>query len=172
MPVSAALLERIDTFMAMPKRVAGADSSPTWARSFSRYERQMDYPLEVAGELIGALRIVCFPQQQDLKFRLGLLYAGMICRLDYTDETHPNTIDGVRGCGLLPWLRGPHYHSWPLNRRFFQGVTKPPELHDATPYTEGGRTFDAILRWFCRDAGIESLPANHRIALPPPELLL
>ena len=133
----------------------------------------MNYPLEVGGELLGAqLMILCFPQERSLKFRLGLLYGGMVCRLDYTDETHPNTLGGQAEFGLPPVVIGPHYHAWPLNRRFFHGVTKAPKLHDACPYNEPGRTFDAVLRWFCRDTGIESLPANHRIALPPPELLI
>lgn len=171
--MSKELLARFDALIAAPKRVAGTDSPPTWAATFSPHERKMDYPLEVGGELLGAhLRIVCFPRERFLKFRLGILYGGMVCRLDFTDETHTNTLGGQAVFGLPPYVQGPHYHSWPLNRRFFEGVTKAPELHDAAPYTEPGRTFDAVLRWFCTDTGIESLAANHQIALPPPELLV
>jgi hypothetical protein len=173
MAANADLLTRIDAFMAAPKRVAGIDSPPPWGPGFSPQEREMKYPLELGGELAGAyLMIVCFPQERSLKFRVGMLYGGMICRLDYTDETHPNTLDGVRDSGLPAAVVGPHYHSWRLNRRFFHGVTKPPQLHDACPYNEPGRSFDAVLRWFCTDTGIESPPANHRIALPPSDLLL
>ena len=173
MVASPDLLARVDTFLATPKRVAGSDSPPTWGPGFTPHEREMKYPLEIGGELPGAhLMVVCFTREQSLKFRLGILYGGMLCRLDYTDETHPNTLDGIADNGLPPVVRGPHYHSWPLNRRFFRGVTIPPKLHDAAPYNEPGRSFDAVLRWFCGDTGIESLPANHRIALPVPELLL
>ena len=69
-------------------------------------------------------------------------------------------------------VTGPHYHSWALNRRFFKGVTKAPRLLDATPYPGAGRSFDAILRWFCTDTNIESLPPDHRIEPPPPGFLL
>jgi hypothetical protein len=141
--------------------------------SFSQYEVVMKYPLEIEGELRGAqLMVVGFPRERNLKFRLGILFPAMICRLDYTDETHSNSLSG----GLLrtvPFIvRGPHYHSWPLNRRFFRGSTVPPELHDAARYNEPGRTFDAILRWFCADTKIQSLPPSHLISLPAPELLL
>jgi hypothetical protein len=82
----------------------------------------------------------------------------MICRLDYTDETHSNSISGFLLRAVPYVVTRPHYHSSPLNRRFFRGITAPQTLHDAVPYNEPGRTFDAILRWFCADTNIESLP--------------
>lgn len=163
----------VDVFMATPKRVLGHDSPPQWGPGFSQYEVVMKYPLEIEGELRGAqFMVVGFPRERKLKFRLGILFPAMICRLDYTDETHPNSIGGFLK-GSVPFaVTGPHYHSWRLNRRFFRGVTVPQTLHDAAPYNESGRTFDAILRWFCADTNIESLPADHLISLPRLELLL
>jgi hypothetical protein len=167
------LLAAIDAFIATPKRIVGYDSAPHWAPGFSVHERVMRYPVEVAGELRGSyLQVVAFPRELGLKFRLGILFPGMVCRLDYTDETHVNSLDGVKGGIVPPDVTGPHYHSWPLNRRFFRGVTKAPELHDAVAYTEPGRTFDAVLRWFCADTNIESLPQSHSIALPLRETLV
>jgi len=168
----ANLAAAIDAFMIAPKRIVGVDSPPTWRRGFTPHESEMKYPIEFAGEQVGHLMIARFPKEQNLKFRLGILYGGMICRLDYTDETHSNSLDGVTSGAVPPVVIGPHYHSWSLNRRFFRGVTTPPKLHDAAPYTGAGRTFDAILRWFCTDTVLKSLPANHRIELPPPETLL
>ena len=96
----------------------------------------------------------------------------MVVRLDYTDETHANSISGVLA-GVVPQtVEGPHYHSWPLNKRFFKGGSLAPQLHDAVPYVGAARTFDAVLRWFCSDTGIEQLPPGHMIALPPFERLL
>jgi hypothetical protein len=106
------------------------------------------------------IMVVCFPRERNLKFRFGILFPAMICQLDYTDETHSNSISGL----LLS-----HYHSSPLNRRFFRGITAPQTLHDAVPYNEPGRTFEAILRWFCADTNIESLPPDNLILLPAPE---
>jgi hypothetical protein len=140
---------------------------------FNQYEVVMKYPLEIEGELRGAqLMVVGFPRERKLKFRIGILFPAMICRLDYTDETHVNSISGGF-LGAVPCsVTGPHYHPWALNRRFFRGVTTPQRLHDAAPYNESGRTFDAILRWFCADTNIESLPTDHLISLPGPDLLL
>jgi len=173
MATIADLVAAIDAFMAAHKRIGGADMPPTWAPGFSPNEVQMKYPLEVAGELRGAqLMVVGFPRERALKFRLGILFPAMICRLDFTDETHGNSATGVVARSVPATVTGPHYHSWPLNRRFFRGVLRPPELHDAVPYTEPGRSFDAVLRWFCDDTNIEQLPPDHRIALPRSDLLI
>ena len=169
----ADFLARFDAFMATPKRIRATDSPPVWGPGFTPYERQMLYPLEIAGELPGAhLMVVCFPRERSLKFRLSILYGAPTCRLDYTDETHINSLSGAASGDVPAGLTGPHYHPWPLNRRFFHGVTKPPMLRDAVPYSAGGRTFDAVLRWFCADTMIESLPANNQIELPPSDMLL
>lgn len=165
------IVAAIDAYMATPKRIAGYDMAASWGPGYSQYEVVTKYPLEIQGELRGQLMIVAFPLQREVKFRLEILFPAPVCRLDYTDETHPNSLDAFTS-GLPPFVKGPHYHSWPLNRRFFKGVTKPPKLHDAAPYIEAGRTFDAVLRWFCADTRIDSLPPDHRIALPTTELLV
>jgi hypothetical protein len=129
------------------------------------------FPLEI--EVPGAqLMVVCLPRERNLKFRLGILFPAMICHLDYTDETHPNSISGFLLRAVPYVVTGPHCHSSPLNRRFFRGITAPQTLHDAVPYNEPGRTFDAILRWFCADTNVESLPPGHLISLPAPEFLV
>jgi hypothetical protein len=166
------IVNAITTFMAARKAIQGFNSTPVWAPGFTRHEVQMKYPLEVGGELIGKLQVIGFPHAKELKFRLQILLDGPVCRLDYTDETHPNSISGYTNGWVPMGVNGPHYHSWPVNQRFFRGATRPPKLHDALPYTEPGRTFDAILRWFCTDTNIESLPGSHLIGLPGPGLLL
>lgn len=166
------MVAAISAYMAARKRILGYDSAPSWAPGFTAHEVVMKYPLEVGGEISGQLWVVGFPRSQALKFRLSVVLHGPACRLDYTDETHANSINGFDS-GLVPMeVSGPHYHSWPINQRFFRGATKPPELHDAVPYTEPGRTFDAVLRWFCTDTNIDSLPGSHLIGLPAPGLLL
>jgi hypothetical protein len=162
----------ITAYMAARKRIVGHDTAPIWAPGFTVHEVVMKYPLEVEGELRGQLMIVGFPRQRQLKFRLGILAPAPVCRLDYTDETHANSADGAAQKLVPLTVAGPHYHSWPINRRFFRGVTTPPKLHDAVPYDAPGRTFDAILRWFCADTNINSLPGSHLISLPEPSELL
>ena len=172
MPTHADLLVAIDAFMNAPKRILGTDVAPTWGPGFTSHEREMKYPIEVDGEASGAkLMIVSFPMASALKFRLGLTLPAMACRLDYTDETHPNSLEGIKA-GLPPVVTGPHYHSWTLNRRFFRGSLTPPKLHDAVPFLIQAHTFDAILRWFCSDVQIDGLPPDHRIALPRRDRLI
>jgi hypothetical protein len=161
------IIAAVDAFMATPKRIVGIDQVPQWGPGRSPQELETKYPLEIEGEQRGAqLMIVGFPREPSLKFRLGILFPAMICRLDYTDETHPNSIGGYLNHDLPPIVTGPHYHSWPINREFFHGVAKPPKLWNAVPYTGQARTFDAVLRWFCSDVRIESLPPDHRLCLP------
>jgi hypothetical protein len=166
------ICDAVDAFMATPKRIIGADLPGEWLPGYRPNEREMKYPLEVEGELRGAqLMVVGFPRERQLKFRVGILFPAMICRLDHTDETHTNSLGGIDYLGLPPIVVGPHYHSRAINRRFFRGATVPPKLHDAIPHGAPGRSFDAILRWFCADTNIEAPPANHAIGLPPQELV-
>jgi hypothetical protein len=158
--------------MGSSKEIIGYDRPAAWTPGFSRHEVATKYPLLVGGELRGKLMVVGFPAQRDLRFRLSILFPGPICRLDYADESHANAIDDYMAGTVPPIVEGPHYHSWPLNRRFFKGATTPPELHNAAPYGEPGRSFDSVLRWFCTDTKIDSLPPDHRIELPPPVMFI
>lgn len=168
----ADIVAAVDAFLATQKRIIGFDTPPQWGAGFAPNERELKFPLELEGELRGPqLMIVGFPRERDLKFRVGILFPAMVCRLDYTDEIHGNSADGILS-GRVPEVVGPHYHSWPINRRFFRGMLRPPKLHDAVPYVEPGRTFDAILRWFCTDTNIAPLPPSHLIELPRADTLL
>jgi hypothetical protein len=159
-------LAMLDAFMAADKRIVGADQPIAYQPGYSRHEQVAKYPLEVAGEQHGAIFTVTGnPSKPQPFFRLQILFPACLCRLDFTDEFHANALreplDGIEYS-----MHGPHYHSWPINRRFYKTIDRPVELHNAIPLPECGRSFDAVLRWFCADNKIESLPANHRIELP------
>jgi hypothetical protein len=166
------LATAIDAFVGAPKRIIGADQPYLWKDGRSYVERVASFPIEINGEAPQAARfeVIGFPQAAQLKFRLILCYNACIARLDYTDETHANT-QRIETDRIPPLLTGPHYHSWPLNRRFFQGASKAPELHNAKPFLMQAR-FDSILRWFCDEMNIGQLNGGHLIALPPRERLL
>ena len=161
----------VERFLKKEKRAVGVEQPIAWAPGFNEHEAVIRVPLEIDGELTGSqLMVVAFPSARTLKFRLGLLFPGAVCRLDFTDETHVNTFaaasDGVPGI-----VTGPHYHSWPLNRRFCRGIKFPTKLHNACPFETGARSFDSVLRWFCSDVGIAGLPTTHRIELPTTDRL-
>src|SRR6266576_6294743 len=114
------IVAAVDTFMAASKRIVGYDSAPIWAPGFSPHEAVMKYPIGVDGELRGAqLMVIGFPRQRALKFRLGILFPAMICRIDYTDETHTNTVDGVMAGAGTAVVGDPPYICCLFNRRFF-----------------------------------------------------
>lgn len=165
------MLQALDAFMVAPKRVAAASQPFQWRQGYSPHEVLVQLPLEVSGEGSDAkLQVVGFPRASFLKFRLSLCFNAAICRLDYTDEFHPNA-HCVDADGVPPAVNGPHYHSWPLNRRFFRGASAAPKLHNAATFAMSAR-FDSILRWFCEDTRIEALPYDHVIALPTSDTML
>lgn len=139
---------------------------PRWEQGWEHQERYIILPIEIEGESTDCKRhvasLIDFEGEQ---FRIGLMTPFCIARLDFTQETHSNTV--MIAEDHIPILvRGPHYHSWALNRRFFRSVTEAPRLRNASPFTAHHRSFDDILRWFLGEHGIESLPANHAVCLP------
>jgi len=119
------MLAAITAYMAARKRIQGHDSAPTWASGFSPHEVVMKYPLEVGGELTGQLWVIGFPRSTDLKFRLQIVLDGPICRLDYTDETHPNSIDAIPTGGFRwRWLDPIIIHG-PLTNVSFEAQPNP-----------------------------------------------
>jgi hypothetical protein len=131
------LLDVIDRMMAAPKIAGGVDLPPIWRDGWPGQEPAASFPLEIEGELRGLegmrLLVVGLPDAPGLQFRLGILLQGSVCRLDHTDEVHANSYRMPEDA-LPPLVRGPHYHSWILNRRFFKGVTSPPLLRNAESY--------------------------------------
>ena len=166
-----AKIAMLDAFMGAPKRIVGCDQAPSYLPGYSKKELVAKYPLEVGGEQPGAhFTVTANLQKLQPFFRLQILFPACVCRLDFTDELHINTFrEPLDGVGWS--MNGPHYHSWPVNKRFYRTLDKPIELHNAVPLPDCGRTFDAVLRWFCSDNKIESLPSNHRIVLPVRETL-
>lgn len=174
MATVADLTSAVDRFMSAEKWVVGADQPiSSWSDGYSPNERVARFPLEVEGELLSGahLMVVGFTGASTLKFQLSLCFNAAICRLDYTDETHTNSLL-LPEDGLPHQVTGPHYHSWPINRRFFKSAIAAPQLHNAAPFFLWARTFDSILRWFCEDTRILGLPPNHRIELPRRDRLL
>ena len=162
----------IDAFVAAPKIIHGANLPYTWGAGYNHNERRAIFPLEVNGELsdVARLEVIGFPDFSDVQFRLSLCYNAAIFRLDYTDETHPNT-QCEDSDGVPPSVEGHHYHPWSKNRRFFRGVSTAPRLHNAIPFTMVS-SFDNVLRWFCDETNIQQPNGSHLIGLPPKERLL
>ena len=166
------LIDAVDAFVQARKSIRGAYEPYEWGPGYSQYERKTSFPIEIAGELReGArLEIIGFPQATQLKFRLSLCFSCAVCRLDYTDETHINSMK-MESDGLPYAVQGPHFHSWRINRRFFKGASTAPQLRNAEPFSMDA-SFDSTLRWFCQEANIEPLSGSHLIELPRRDRLL
>lgn len=160
------LLTAIDAFVRVRKRLVGADGPCEWGVGHNRYEVKTSFPLEVNGELLPSARmeVIGLPQAEGSQFRLTLCFNAAVCRLDFTDEIHPNT-DRILEDGVPPSVNGPHFHSWSKNRRFFKGMFKAPELRNAEMFTPRG-SFDSNLRWFCQEVNIDQPDGRHVIELP------
>ncbi len=162
------LVAAIDAFVAMDKRLIGADEPPTWreGREQGLNEWIIKLPLEVAGEQRGqSLMVQAYPNSPSLKFRIAILFEPSICRLDFELACiHPNA-HAEETEGLKAIVKGPHLHAWDDNKRFFYSATLAPKLHNAYEIPTNIRSFDSALRWFCTEYRIE-LPGSHRIELP------
>lgn len=168
---AADVASAVDDFLRRPKVAVGVEIPIPWAKGFNPYEKVKHYPLSIDGELTGAqLMVVSFPDARFLKFRLGILFPGAVCRLDHTDETHPNA-NRIEDDNVPMIVKGPHYHSWRVNRQFCRSGSLPVKLHNAENFVTGARSFDAILRWFCADNNVIGLGPDHMIDLPRPERL-
>jgi hypothetical protein len=172
MATAKELIDAVEAFLTARKSISGAYEPCIWGPGYSQYERKTTFPIEVNGELPEAARleIIGFPQAAKLTFRLSLCFNCAICRLDYTDETHANTMR-IASDGIPHSVTGPHFHSWRVNRRFFKGTSTAPKLHNAERFVMNA-SFDSILRWFCQETKIDQLGPGHMIELPPRDRLL
>lgn len=164
-------IAQLEAFMAAPKAIAAPHHQGDWKLTHNPGELQMSWPLEYAGEIQphASLTVVGRTDRYDF-FRIMVLCPFGVARLDCTTETHTNSLCGhLEGLPML--VSGPHYHSWPLNKRFFKSMKDCSKLPDAVEFDVAGRNFDSTLRWFCHDNNIEPLPASHVIELPVRENL-
>jgi hypothetical protein len=170
-------LETLDAFMNAEKDIVNADfQNGRWEDTHIQAEKIMKWPLALAetGEILpgASLGITTHLTRRDMPiFRIQVFCPIALARLDHADEIHPNNLSDVMA-GIVPaFVDGPHYHSWPLNRRFFS-PNQVIELKNATLFTSGAASFDAALRWFCDENRINQPPNHHRIELLGPDRLL
>lgn len=160
--------------MSAEKIPIGIDVPQIWqpGRELGSGEYTIKIPLEVNGE-IGDQKLIinASPESTMLKFSILITFEPAISRLDFdAGEIHLNS-HAISADNLDAVVRGSHYHSWELNKRFFTHSAKAIELHNAVPLKENIHQFDSALRWFCADNKI-ILGHNHRIELPLRHTLL
>ncbi len=158
----------VDAFMAAPKGLLGIQS-PVWQPSRDAYAVRLKLPIEIGGELSGQhLVIDACPNHDPRRFHIGIQFADrVVCRLDYDPRaTHSNDWAPT----MEPFVRGPHWHSWELNRQEFKALgVQPKKLKLAVAFTQA-REFDACLRWYCNARNI--VLGAHSITYPERGLLL
>lgn len=147
-----AFIAAVDALMGAPKTLQGV-MNPRWQESRDAYAIRLKLPIQVGDEMTGQfLMIDAFPDRQHLQFTIALLVEGRaVCRLDYDPEViHDNGwADGLPGM-----VKGPHWHSWEVNRDAFRKLSSHPvRLQRAIPFTQA-RAFDACLRWYCQERNI------------------
>ena len=159
----------IDDLLAAQKTFGG---EPDWQQSPYEGEERLVIPLRIDGVSSGAdLIITGYPYIGHTRFRVMICAPKCVWRIDHAeDEHHINSFN--RPADLAEYdLLGPHYHSWPDNRRFCTLNTLPERLENARIMPPDVRTFDTSLRWFCGQTNIDQ-PEQGLIALPPRRRLL
>jgi hypothetical protein len=139
---------------------------------FPRGSRSVSFPLQIGGEWPGQRLIIkSYVNTPVLKFRLMINFPPVVCRVDFdSHEQHPN-LRRRSGDGVPPIVRGAHYHSWILNRRFAKASQRLFALPIAAEVDVRLKTFGDTLKWFCDDVNIEP-PPDGVIELPDQEFLI
>ena len=159
-------LTAVDAFMPPRKVLIGADGPHAWQPGRDEGELCLKLPLEIGGEQRGQyLWIRAYPEHPTLKFCIGILFGRpIVCRLDFNLEAVHGNNFAPPGLGLPSLVKGPHWHSWEINRPLFVSVSSYTKLKCAVPLDAGIRKFDPALRWYCGKRNIEL--NQHQIALP------
>lgn len=147
MTKTADFVKAADAVVAADKTLVFGNVGPKWERSRDEYATRLKLPIEIDGEQFGHhLLIDAFPEHNPRKFCIGLLFADhMIDRLDFDPlATHSNGWHSA----LQNVIKGPHWHSWELNRPTVKTVGRFLELPFADEFKDA-REFDATLRWYC-----------------------
>ena len=152
----------IDGLLAARKAISG---EPNWQDTYYN-EARLIMPLVVDEVSCGAdLEIISYPLDGHTRFRVMICAPRCIWRIDHvTDEPHVNSFNRPNDLAEAD-INGPHYHSWPDNRRFATHSSLPDRLENARVLPAGLQTFDSTLRWFCGETNIEQPPTG-LIVLP------
>ena len=174
MAVLHEFIVEVDKYLATPKRIVGATSSPLWqeGREIGGDSLEIKLPIEVNGEQHETQKFIvsAFPNADELIFSIGITFQWSVCRLDYDlDRPHSNAGYPISP-GIPVIVMGNHYHPWSENRGLIKDISRPFELHVAVPLDVHIRQFDAALRWFCQQNNIEL--TDHQIELPSRTRLL
>ena len=160
----------VDAFVAAPKTLVFGNAPLVWQTARDAYGYRLKLPIEIAGEQHPGQYLVidAYPDRRPAEFIFCLLYADhTICRLDFeSTAVHANPMDAP----VPTIIRGPHWHSWELNRDRVKVVSGK---HFALPVADtliGPRNFEDALRHFCQQRNI-ALGA-HPIEFPYPGQLI
>lgn len=144
------LRQLIDGALKADKTLAGFSS---WSRDYRDHCLSWSRAVEIAGEIRGMrLEVKAYPNSDTLKFRILLIEAKCVWRLDFADDGHINPMGAPEKPGEV--MNGPHYHSWADNRRYAKPNSLPQKLQIARLLPANIRTFDAGFRWFCNETRV------------------
>lgn len=146
----------MDFLIQAEKTIAGI---PEWKRTDYAGQYRWRAPTAIDGKPTDMELVVdAYPDEEDLKFTINLLYMKSVYRLDYgKNERHRNhsvkkTLTPV---GLkMGFIYGSHIHPWEMNRLLATHSTLPDTLEFATPLPDNVRHFDHALRLFCTKTNI------------------
>ncbi len=160
----------VDAYVAARKTLVFGNAPLAWQAARDTYGYRLKLPVEIDGEQHPGQYLVidAYPDRKPHEFVFCLLYDDhTICRLDFEPSgVHLNPMN----CSSPGIVKGPHWHSWELNRGHAKVVSG---RHFDLPVAEtltGPRNFEDALRHFCQQRNI-ALGA-HPIEFPYPGQLI
>ncbi|WIA58242.1 hypothetical protein N6H05_10740 [Sphingobium sp. WTD-1] len=159
----------VDDLLAAEKEMIGLFE---WTDNHRKNERRMVIPLAIDGETTNVEMVIkSFPNHEELKFTIMLVYNVCIWRLCFaTDTGHLNPFVRPLYLPLGPF-NTPHYHSWCDNRPKFDTSPLPKRMQYANFLPADLTDFSSCFRWFCGQVNIR-IGKGREPMLPAPDRLL
>ncbi len=156
---SELIVDFVDRYLSTEKTLA--DVRAEWQRLPNQEEMDWRHPILFDDEVVGSLFAKVKPHLES--FGIGLLIQdSCVARIDHGPSLYhmnagtrlPIEIDRV--------VRGPHYHTWDLNKAFVRGAQLPPKLAWAVELSgkvnvdslDAEVLFVRCFRHFCGDIGL------------------
>jgi len=104
----------VDAYIAARKQIVGVTTPQMWreGRAIGEDELVVKFPIEVNGEQHPShtLIISAFPDADELKFSITLVYQWAVCRLDYEIGRRHSNVNKPIDSNIPDFIIGPHYH--------------------------------------------------------------
>lgn len=156
--------DAVDRFLGVDKTLVGDGD---WVCDPNQDQCRLKYTIAADGRPTNStFEVIDFPLERPRGFTITINLPPCVWRLDFDPPPKGHTNDVPDGHECPRFIKGPHFHSWRLNRKFQKGSNPPDELPLALPLPPTIKVFKSALDWFCAETKIT--PARSQIPELPP----